>query len=521
MPAAKKKQNQRNNASQAKNLVAKTKRTLSNQQSALVKQKLRQVGFDYGQGPRYDIDRIVQILTTVGMPEKVAEVGGVARYNPGVVGTPTSTAAPPSAESYAGTSSASSAATQPEALFVLQRNAPANQIHRVTPPTGAGWKYSAQALSDAGNPHDDPDYNPIIKFDGSDCQRHLKASAYYNNNSDWKKHGDMYLNARTKNSLDERLIPLDVGEAFEISGTVSVNSTIQMIVKMYDSGSLKEVTAPGAVAFVAGTPNKITYTNTTSDFAYFCFDLKATVATNLTVADWSFYALADSVAVCHRHLCVETYCKNIWTWPEVAILGSTLRYQNNAAILNKEGAVVCADLPPGKMWTDYATYKDVASISGRKIFDVSDGAQVKLGLKAPDNDLGLHQYAQLNANDEIVDSYWPLEQEVPSVLMACSIPSADARACTIEVVNSVEFRTTDLSRSVEVPNTTKMEWLAALQEFHCLERFTKNASHLEEFLSGVRKAVNRTVGTAVKYGPRIAGGIMSGVAAAQTIGSLL
>lgn len=477
-------------------------------------------GIDLGSAS-HDSEAIAQILTTVGMPEKCKKAGGVARFNPGVIGTETAVAAPKSAEKYVGAATTNKPSFGADAVFVLQRNAAAHQIHKVVPPTAQYWQYNAKFYTDDAPIGSDPVLNPKIDFMKPDAGVDLRPSNWVFNQGTWKVHGDMFLNAQSKLDPSKRWVFLNAGEKVKLRGTTGTNLTLKLVFYRYLSGGETQA-YDQSENFTGGTEHSIIVD--IDEAGYYRMVLYANDEGHITLTgglDFHHLSGDADISQVYRHLCVQTYCENVWSWPELAVLGSTMRFQNNASLLSLQGDVTLADLPPGNFWLDNATADKISALSGREIFDARDGAQAKLALKIPDKDLGLVQYVALNGNKEISDSFWPLEQECPIVMMSVTIAEEAGRSCTIEVCDALEFRTTDQSRDTSAPEFSKLEWLSALEEYHLLPRFTKNSEHIDKFTSGLTNALKAITSSTIRYAPRIAQGAMTAAKVAAVVGALV
>lgn len=396
-----------------------------------------------------------------------------------------------------------------ETLCVIQRLAECSRILYYANEGSAEYSYIANYLSTAEETVDA--LLPSVLWDmflipGE--RSNLKIAFWSYNSvggSTFAPHGLVQLCATPDGDQtdDRRFIWIDAGCSIGLSFVASadtLNLEFTLALDKYSANGVEQNAQFGQVdsGTSAGATKSVNITVDESGYYSLAVSAQpnANDVTPNTTTSYTIGSMAVSYAGTHStfgHTPSTDFLKNAPSIESYRVIGSSLMYTNNAAPINREGKYAILQFPVLRRWNDFiGQYQNVASSNGSARDDVENGVYGWLK-PAGEDTFKYATYVSYDVNANLLDSYWPLKQKSPSMIIYLQIETVAGRSGYWTTKQAIEYTTTDVWRETEYTSATKVPFDAALQELRFVPQFHANASHISDIVSSIKNVLDKGV----------------------------
>jgi hypothetical protein len=188
----------------------------------------------------------------------------------------------------------------------------------------------------------------------------------------------------------------------------------------------------------------------------------------------------------------------------------SVRFENKAAESYRSGDLLGLQTPSGTEWLNYITpgsvydtiskdpkTEDLLAANGAFIYRKPDGAE--------DNKLTSYRTV---VNDNVVDSFWPIDYSNGQVLLYMNIPIPTSGAPNPQfgnwiVHNNVEFTTGSQWFYLEAPFIKMNVYNKAIDLLADMKQVFENPLHWGDIWKGIKTVAGDTVNGVLNYGPKL------------------
>lgn len=368
--------------------------------------------------------------------------------------------------------------------------------------TGAGWIYDmyCRPIRAAGTVTEQPVAAWVENFDLSDQSTEFLWFVYgLPNLTKGSPHGPMLLASGTKSDPAARGVPMMMDNSFTLQTDVVTSShygTVAMEMWkwadnrfQYLSEDTLTITGPstfpkdfliaalelGEYAFKVRVNGCEPGTNTDVHISH------AQLASNgqrLTMGQHMAPGLLDNLNQCS----LPIFQAGKW------------RYTNTAETLAQGGQIQQAHMTGDKHYRSFISAGGVAAaFKNLAQQDLEKGRSGCYGwLKQHDGCYNPRDYYKTHRVYGIIDSYHPLENDEPFVMIGMHFKDEASRSFTVKERCIIQYTTNDTWRSLALPVTSHNEWIESTSALKRVKQFYKNDDHI--------KAINRALGTVKEIG---------------------
>jgi len=209
-----------------------------------------------------------------------------------------------------------------------------------------------------------------------------------------------------------------------------------------------------------------------------------------------------------RHLCLKDYNKNAPSVEGIRINGLSGMYTNNAAAINRQGAICGLQAPQETSWTDFAGNFDLVASAqdGSRSREIVNGLY-EFAKPTQEIDFSMQTFVHCDGT-VIIDSNYPLASKSGYLIIACKVSlTAAAQDGKFTICHSVEYQTTDVWRETSPPGADREVFAQAFDYLKQIPQFHENPLHIADVANAIKNGTRKMVRGFAKYGP----GIMKGI----------
>lgn len=393
----------------------------------------------------------------------------------------------------------------------LFRRPGANLILIQAAPTSSNWKYAMRFISQCAPDGATPDSaggGSWVTVAGQEYDLKCVMGEFVaQNTDDWQKNDGDFIALASKDYPAKRFIYMDAGEIMTYGATPVANTNFVLKAYRLFDGNLNLELSNTSATVTAGTPGTIGVTIAHS--GYYCFSLTCSSGTTLNAQSLSYVGTQASVALCHRHLCMNFYCANIQWLPKVRVLSSTLLGTNSTADLYKGGDDVQVNINAGTPWEGLASYNALAALPSAVPDDANEGTFTQLRIVNKEQDLSMKSLS-INtggSNPQLADSLETVEPDADYCGVSYSLAGLGGnQLLKFTLDTAVEFVSLNNMYPGDHGSTLPAAWDEALIKVSVVPQFTRNKIHLAQIGNAIKSIAGKTINAILKYGPMVVKG---------------
>jgi hypothetical protein len=257
----------------------------------------------------------------------------------------------------------------------------------------------------------------------------------------------------------------------------------------YESGLLTEATPGGQIAVL--------------ESGYYAFSAKVTdnSTSGTVMIDSLTYTSTTST---FRHLCMPHYELNTVSADGIRVIGASMMYTNQAAVLNLQGKCVGVQLPVEHNWTDYISSTAVSQLASLAQAETKRADNGIYGFLKPTqpHDFDVQRYTQV-VNGVLVDSFYPILHDSAFLGVGVQIDDGAGQDGYFTFSYNMEYQTTDTWREITASPYEEQTYDVVLRMLKDMQQWYENPLHLKQILSGGKKLLSGAARGVMRYGPGV------------------
>ena len=305
-------------------------------------------------------------------------------------------------------------------------------------------------------------------------------------------HGEMILAASTKQDPKSRAFPMMQDNEMNISSSIVTSSafgTVALELWQWQDNRFVFINEDPFEISAAGTFAK-TFNLISPGLGNYAFKLRVNGTSDLTTT-------VVNIATCQissggqqltfGHHMATGLLDNLNQCSLPIYQAAKWRITNTAEVLSKGGSIQQAHMTGDKHFMSFISSGGVAAaFKNIQQQELEPGATGCYGwLKQHEGCYNQLDYYKTHRVYGIIDSYYPLENEFPFVMIGASYKTEASRSFTMKFQCIIQYTTNDTWRRTALPSTTHMEWMEAKGALKKVRQFYKNDDHIKKINSAL------------------------------------
>jgi len=337
--------------------------------------------------------------------------------------------------------------------------------------------------------------------------------AYYVQQTAYRPHGSR-IYCGSDGESERRYVWAEAATVFTLNvSTTAASVNMAICLDRWTPQGIQECVIITTPTILSTSP--VTLSVTTTEAGYYCVSYKlgqlgnrqqqsqtsiftSTPATPLTFSGVSF-GKNDGPVWCH--LAAPDYAPNDGVEHTCRVHSVSLMYTNQAAELYREGKITMVQLPAGDNWYSYALEPGVLEGTLDSVtLEAKNGMYGYLKPTQP-KDFDMYSYVKVNADQTVIDTHYPLDEDSGFLAMSISIANPLGRKGQFTHVMSYEFKTTNTHRESRKADINPEFFTEAITKVRDMPQFAENPLHFRKLMESAWSAVKRAAGMIEQYGP--------------------
>ena len=191
---------------------------------------------------------------------------------------------------------------------------------------------------------------------------------------------------------------------------------------------------------------------------------------------------------CHRPVSdINTLMANAFG---IRVNSATVKVQNNASVMNKNGDIISVTVSKSLPWTNIASGCD--TLAGLQNYRERVADNGYFGVLLPDSDEDVSEYyddiaADAARNGTVSQTSYPLSERRPYKAFGITVPVAAGRSFTFDVTHTIEYITNNKLVGQGTSQFSEDSVKAAIVIASTMETDYENPSHWKDIVSSIGK----------------------------------
>jgi hypothetical protein len=334
---------------------------------------------------------------------------------------------------------------------------------------------------------------------------------HYTPGGTFAPHGN-YLYSGSDERTEKTYRWFDQGEQLTVTVNLGVSSTWGITVSL-DQFKEDAVIQDSQKADASGSSNLIGLSMVVTSSGYYSVHVFYEYGAPVTTASINMYSTGAGSVFCHLPL--PGFEANRQSVDGVRMVGVSAMYSNNAAPIQKAGTITGYQVPKETDWQQFiGPLSLVSKLNGAKTMPIENGIYGFLRLTEAEDVELIDEFAVDYASNALTASYYTLRNVKSYLILRGNVEPVDGRSGFLTLASSIEYMTTDVWRSLDVPRIDPAIYKAAISELKDVPQWHENPLHIKELFSKILSGATSVIKGVQKYAPQA-------LTVAEILGSML
>ncbi len=301
-----------------------------------------------------------------------------------------------------------------------------------------------------------------------------------------------------------RFFWFDVGTTFDVTVTSSQTGGVSVECDYWGPRGFASNYIDSQIALTAGTPQLFHLKLVNQPSGYYSLRIRnATGVDNVTFTVSAMTISVKSSVFCH--LASPSLWATVGNIKSIRVLAHSLKMTNTAALISRSGRIAIRQTENGSNWQTYIqadSWSHLVKESDTSNFEAATGCYGFLKPTQP-QDLNLLVNHRIDDQYNIVDSFWPIDTTLASIVMVTKVADASAASFVLTERINLEFETVNQFYDTEIAVAEDRVFNNAVNLIRNVPQFYENPLHMGEILNKIGSFIRGAAEGFIKYAPLV------------------